>query len=111
MPRKYTRTCPICGKSTLKNLSSHLDQVHDIDGEKRTRYLQIANSIQDNLLTSSQITNSEIQMDNSSNIKSTSPVLMKVKCSTIKKQLFPVKSIENRKKRSTKKVKPFSCYK
>ena len=111
MPRKYPRTCPICGKSDLKNLSSHLDQVHNVDGEERTRYLQIANSTQDKLLTNPKMRESEIRVNNNSNIKLTEPVATKARHTTVKKQLFPVKSIKDCKKRSTKKVKLFSCYK
>ena len=120
MPRKYKRICPICEKSDLKNLSSHLDAVHDIDGAQRTKYLIIANPMLSSMLMKSETTKENIHKNAQTKaVKSgksyktmlTKPVVMKAKCSTAKKQSFAVQSIENCKKRSTKKDKLFSCYK
>ena len=111
MPRKYTRTCSICGKSDLKNLSSHLDQVHDVDGEERTRYLQIANSTQDKILTNPKMSETEIRVNNYSNINSAEPVAMKGKHEQLTKQLLFNKPAEKSKNRSKQKVPLLQVYK
>ena len=42
MPRRFRRTCPPCGRPRLKNLSTHLYQVHDLSPEDRKPYLKQA---------------------------------------------------------------------
>ena len=43
MPRRFPRTCPLCGRPELKNLSSsHLFAVHNLIGEERTTILRQA---------------------------------------------------------------------
>ena len=42
MPRRFRRTCPLCGRPHLKNLSTHLYQVHDLSSEDRKPYLKQA---------------------------------------------------------------------
>ena len=40
MPFKYKRICPICGKESLGNISSHLQQVHKLNSVERKPYLK-----------------------------------------------------------------------
>ena len=42
MPRRFPRTCPVCGRSHLKNLSTHLLKVHELSSEERRPYLKQA---------------------------------------------------------------------
>ena len=42
MPRRFRRTCPPCERPRLKNLSTHLYQVHDLSPEDRKPYLKQA---------------------------------------------------------------------
>ena len=42
MPRRFRRTCPLCGRPHLKNLSTYLYQVHDLSSEDRKPYLKQA---------------------------------------------------------------------
>ena len=42
MPRQFSRTCPVCGRPDLKNLSTHLLQVHGLSSEERKSYLKQA---------------------------------------------------------------------
>ena len=35
MPRRFPRTCPVCGRPHLKNLSTHLLKVHELFSEER----------------------------------------------------------------------------
>ena len=89
MPRKYTRTCPICEKAGLKNLSSHLDAVHDLDSSQRIKYLTIANPMFSSMLMKNETEKENIpknaqtvavkSREASYNTMSTKPVLMKKK--------------------------------
>ena len=116
MPRKHKRNCPICGKSELKNLSSHLDAVHDMDGARRTKYLIIANPMLMGLLTESKTakenmsknaqTKSVKSMNTSHNTELTKTVLMKERHGTCKMQLFSTKSIMKNKNQSKSKKAP-----
>ena len=40
MPRRFPRTCPVCGRPHLKNLSTHLLKVHELSSEERRPYLK-----------------------------------------------------------------------
>ena len=40
MPSKEPRTCPICERPGIVNLSQHLNGVHGICGQKRKRLIQ-----------------------------------------------------------------------
>ena len=42
MPRRFPRTCPICGRPHLKNLSTHLIKVHGLSPEERKPHLKQA---------------------------------------------------------------------
>ena len=42
MPRRFRRSCPVCGRPDLKNISIHLYQVHGLSSEKRKLYLKQA---------------------------------------------------------------------
>ena len=42
MPRRFPRTCPVCGRPHLKNLSTHLLKVHGLSSEERRPYLKQA---------------------------------------------------------------------
>ena len=42
MQRRFRRTCPVCGRPDLKNISTHLLQVHCLSSEERKRYLKQA---------------------------------------------------------------------
>ena len=42
MPFKYKRICPICGKESLGNISSHLQKVHKLSSVERKLYLKKA---------------------------------------------------------------------
>ena len=35
MQRRFRRTCPVCGRPDLKNISTHLSQVHGLSSEQR----------------------------------------------------------------------------
>ena len=40
MQRRFRRTCPVCGRPDLKNISTHLLQVHGLSSEERKPYLK-----------------------------------------------------------------------
>ena len=42
MPRRFLRTCPLCGRPDLKNISTHLYQVHGLSSKERKPYLKQA---------------------------------------------------------------------
>ena len=42
MQRRFRRTCPVCGRPDLKNISTHLLQVHGLSSEERKPYLKQA---------------------------------------------------------------------
>ena len=42
MQRRFRRTCPVCGRPDLKNISTHLLQVHGLSSEERRPYLKQA---------------------------------------------------------------------
>ena len=42
MARRFPRTCPVCGRPHLKNLSTHLLKVHELSSEERRPYLKQA---------------------------------------------------------------------
>ena len=42
MQRRFCRTCPVCGRPDLKNISTHLLQVHGLSSEERKPYLKQA---------------------------------------------------------------------
>ena len=42
MQRRFRRTCPVCGRPDLKNISTHLSQVHGLSSEERKPYLKQA---------------------------------------------------------------------
>ena len=42
MPRRFRRTCPVCGRPDLKNISTHLHQVHGLSSKERKPYLKQA---------------------------------------------------------------------
>ena len=42
MPRRFRRTCQVCGRSDLKNISTHLLQVHGLSSKERKPYLKQA---------------------------------------------------------------------
>ena len=42
MPRRFPRTCPVCGRPRSKNLSTHLLKVHGLSSEERRPYLKQA---------------------------------------------------------------------
>ena len=42
MQRRFHRTCPVCGRPDLKNISTHLLQVHGLSFEERKPYLKQA---------------------------------------------------------------------
>ena len=42
MQRRFRPTCPLCGRPDLKNISTHLLQVHGLSSEERKPYLKQA---------------------------------------------------------------------
>ena len=42
MSRRFRRTCPVCGRPDLKNISTHLLQVHGLSSKERKPYLKQA---------------------------------------------------------------------
>ena len=42
MLRRFRRTCPLCGRPDLKNISTHLYQVHGLSSKERKPYLKQA---------------------------------------------------------------------
>ena len=42
MPRRFRWTCPVCGRPDLKNISTHLYQVHGLSSKERKPYLKQA---------------------------------------------------------------------
>ena len=42
MQRRFRRTCPVCGRPDLKNISTHLLQVHALSSKERKPYLKQA---------------------------------------------------------------------
>ena len=42
MPRRFRRACPLCGRPDLKNMSTHLYQVHGLSSKERKPYLKQA---------------------------------------------------------------------
>ena len=42
MPRRFRRTCPLCGQPDLKNISTHLLHVHGLSSKERKPYLKQA---------------------------------------------------------------------
>ena len=40
MPKKFSRTCPVCGRPQLKNLSTYLLKAHGLSSEQRRPYLK-----------------------------------------------------------------------
>ena len=42
MPRRFRRTCPICRRPDLKNISTHLYRVHGLSSKERKPYLEQA---------------------------------------------------------------------
>ena len=42
MPRRFRRTCPLCGRPDLKNISTHLYQVYGLSSKERNLYLKQA---------------------------------------------------------------------
>ena len=42
MQRRFPRTCPVCGRPNLKNISTHLSQVYGLSSEERKPYLKQA---------------------------------------------------------------------
>ena len=42
MPRRFRRTCPVCGRPDLKNISTQLLQVHGLSSKERKPYLKQA---------------------------------------------------------------------
>ena len=42
MPRRIRRTCPLCGRPDLKNISTHFYQVHGLSSKERKPYLKQA---------------------------------------------------------------------
>ena len=42
MQRRFRRTCPVCGRPDLKNISTYLLQVHGLSSEERKPYLKQA---------------------------------------------------------------------
>ena len=42
MQRRFRRTCPVCGRPDLKNISTHLLQVPGLSSEERKPYLKQA---------------------------------------------------------------------
>ena len=42
MSRRFRRTCPLCGRPDLKNISTHLYQVHGLSSKERKPYLKQA---------------------------------------------------------------------
>ena len=42
MPRRFPRTCPVCGRPHLKNLSTYLLKLHELSSEERRPYLKQA---------------------------------------------------------------------
>ena len=42
MPRRFPRTCPVCARPNLKNLSTHLLKVYELSSEERRPHLKQA---------------------------------------------------------------------
>ena len=42
MPRRFRRTCPVCRRPDLQNISTHLLQVHGLSSKERKPYLKQA---------------------------------------------------------------------
>ena len=42
MPRRFHRACPLCGRPDLKNISTHLYQVHGLSSKEGKPYLKQA---------------------------------------------------------------------
>ena len=42
MPRQFRRTCPLCGRPDLKNISTYLLHVHGLSSKERKSYLKQA---------------------------------------------------------------------
>ena len=42
MPRRFRQTYPLCGRPDLKNISTHLYQVHGLSSKERKPYLKQA---------------------------------------------------------------------
>ena len=42
MQRRFRRTCPVCGRPDLKNISTHILQVHGLSSEERNPFLKQA---------------------------------------------------------------------
>ena len=42
MPRRFRRTCPLCRRADLKNISTHLYRVHGLSSKERKPYLKQA---------------------------------------------------------------------
>ena len=42
MPRRFCRTCPLCGRPDLKNISTHLLHVYGLSSKERKPYLKQA---------------------------------------------------------------------
>ncbi len=42
MPRRFPRTCPVCGRPNLKNLSTHFLKVHGLVPRERQHFLKHA---------------------------------------------------------------------
>ena len=131
MPFKFKRICPICGKPALKNISSHLDKVHDIDGQQRKKWLSLSkydaikhiDSTLENILMN--IGTSKTVEENISKNPQATKVMMAAKdlCNTmksvsvktkngkLKKQLLSTKSTKKRKNRSKPKAPLLKLYK
>ena len=131
MPFKFKRICPICGKPALKNISSHLDKVHDIDGEQRKKWLKLSKydaikhidstlenilmnigtskTVEGNMLQNAQTTKTVMSAKDLCNIMKS--VSVKTKNGKLKKQLLSTKSTKKRKNRSKHKVPLLKLYK
>ena len=65
MLRRFRRTCPVCGRPDLKNISTHLLQVHGLSSEERKPYRKQApvSSWQSRIERSPHITMSYINVE------------------------------------------------
>ena len=131
MPFKFKRICPICGKPELKNISSHLEQVHDIDGKQRKKWLSLSKydaikhidstlenilmnvktskSVEGNVLKNAQTTKAMMAANDLCNTMKS--VSMKAKHGKLKKQLLSTKPTKKNKNRSKHKVPLLKLYK
>ena len=50
------RDCPICDAKNLVRLANHLDSVHHLSGEEKTKYLKATSSSTEESLTGNQST-------------------------------------------------------